>query len=93
MCIRDRYCAQGMNIVDWGVENLPVPIQKIGLIAYVNPGYADDYFAGVKAAATTNGIEIAWEYVPRVTEFDVAAAVGLMATQPVDAVYMATDPT
>jgi hypothetical protein len=87
------YCAQGMNIVDWGVENLPVPIQKIGLIAYVNPGYADDYFAGVKAAAETNGIEVAWEYVPPVTEFDVAAAVGLMATQPVDAVYMATDPT
>ena len=87
------YCAQGMNIVDWGVENLPVPIKKIGLIAYVNPGYADDYFAGVKAAATVNGIEIVWEYVPPVTEFDVAAAVGLMATQPVDAVYMATDPT
>jgi|TARA_B100001939_G_scaffold325210_1_gene317783 hypothetical protein len=86
------YCAQGMNILDWGVENLPVPIQKIGLIAYVNPGYADDYFAGVKAAAQANGIEVAWEYVPPVTEFDVAAAVGLMATQPVDAVYMATDP-
>ena len=80
------YCAQGMNIVDWGVENLPVPIKTIGFIGYAGD-YAADYLAGVKAAAATNGIAIAWEYVPSIAEFDVAAAVGLMATQPVDAVW------
>jgi hypothetical protein len=86
------YCAQGMNIVDWGVENLPVPIKTIGFIGYAGD-YAADYLAGVKAAAATNGITIAWEYVPSIAEFDVAAAVGLMATQAVDAVYMSTSPT
>jgi len=85
------YCAQGMNIVDWGVENLPVPIKTIGFIGYAGD-YASDYLAGVKAAAATNGLEMAWEYVPAIAEFDVAAAVGLMATQPVDAVYMSTSP-
>ena len=59
-----------------GSRKLTSTYTKIGLIAYVNPGYADDYFAGVKAAAQANGIEVAWEYVPPVTEFDVAAAVG-----------------
>jgi len=80
-----------MNIVDWGVENLPVPIKTIGFIGYAGD-YASDYLAGVKAAAATNGLEMAWEYVPSIAEFDVAAAVGLMATQPVDAVYMSTSP-
>ena len=48
------YCAQGMNIVDWGVETLPVPIKTIGFIGYAGD-YAADFLAGVKAAAATNG--------------------------------------
>ena len=85
------YCADGMNAVDWGLDNLPAPINTVGIIAYQGD-YGFDYAAGVKEAAKQRGLTVAWEYIPSITEFDVAAAVGLMAQQPVDAVYMATAP-
>jgi ABC-type branched-subunit amino acid transport system substrate-binding protein len=86
------YCSDGMNAVDWGLDNLPVPIKNIGIIGYAGD-YGYDYAAGVKEAARARGLTVAWEYIPSITEFDIAAAVGQMATSPVDAVYMATTPT
>jgi len=82
------YCTDGMNALDWGLENLPVPIKTIGIVGYAGD-YGDDYAAGVRKAAIANGINVAWSYVPPIAEFDVAATVGLMLTQPVDALFSA----
>ena len=85
------YCAQGMNAVDWALANLPVEIKTIGIIG--NAGdYGGDWAKGVQAAAEANGITVAWSYLPPATEFDVAQAVGLMVTQPVDAYFPALGP-
>ena len=51
--------------------------------------YGSDWAAGVAKAAEANGLEVAWTYTPPATEFDVAQAVGLMVTQPVDAYFPA----
>ena len=51
--------------------------------------YGSDWAAGVTKAAEANGLTVAWTYTPPSTEFDVAQAVGLMVTQPVDAYYPA----
>ena len=86
------YCAQGMNAVDWAIGNLPVDIKTIGIIG--NAGdYGGDWAKGVQAAAEANGVTVAWSYLPPATEFDVAQAVGLMVTQPVDAYFPALGPT
>ena len=86
------YCAQGMNAVDWALANLPVDIKTVGIIG--NAGdYGGDWAKGVAAAAEANGITVAWSYLPPATEFDVAQAVGLMVTQPVDAYFPALGPT
>ena len=58
---------------------------------YKRQGY--DWAAGVEIAAEANGITVAWSYLPPATEFDVAQAVGLMVTQPVDAYFPALGPT
>ena len=73
-------------------DNYPAPIKKIGIIAYQGD-YGGDWAAGVRNAATRNGLEIAWEYIPPVTEFDVAQAAGLLITQPVDAYFPALSPS
>ena len=86
------YCADGMNAVDWAVDNYPAPIKKIGIIAYQGD-YGGDWAAGVRKAATRNGLEIAWEYIPPVTEFDITQAAGLLVTQPVDAYFPALSPS
>ena len=80
------YCVDGMNALDWGLENLPKEINTVGILAYAGE-YGDDYAAGVRKAAIANGVTVSWSYVPPVAEFDVAAALGLMLTQPVDAVF------
>ena len=86
------YCAQGMNAVDWAIGNLPVDIKTIGIIG--NAGdYGGDWAKGVQAAAEANGVTVAWSYLPPATEFDVAQAVGLTVTQPVDAYFPALGPT
>ena len=86
------YCADGMNAVDWALANLPVDIKTIGIMGGAGD-YGSDWAAGVKYAAERNGLTVAWEYVPPSTEFDVAQAVGLMVTQPVDAYFPAVGPT
>ena len=86
------YCADGMNAVDWAADNSPVPVQRIGIIAYQGD-YGGDWAAGVRAAAKANGWEIGWEYIPPVTEFDVAQAAGLLITDPVDAYFPALSPS
>ena len=86
------YCADGMNAVDWAVDNYPAPIKKIGIIAYQGD-YGGDWAAGVKKAAATHGMEVAWEYIPPVTEFDITQAAGLLVTQPVDAYFPALSPS
>ena len=86
------YCAQGMNALDWSLENLPADIKTIGIIGNAND-YGYDWAAGVEIAAEANGITGAWSYLPPATEFDVAQAVGLMVTQPVDAYFPALGPT
>ena len=86
------YCADGMNAVDWAADNSPVPVKRIGIIAYQGD-YGGDWAAGVRAAAATNGWEIGWEYIPPVTEFDVAQAAGLLITDPVDAYFPALSPS
>ena len=85
------YCADGMNAADWIADNSPVPINRIGIIAYQGD-YGGDWAAGVREAAKTNGWEIGWEYIPPVTEFDVAQAAGLLVTDPVDAYFPALSP-
>ena len=87
------YCADGMNAADWIADNnpLPTPIGTIGIIAYQGD-YGGDWAAGVREAAKKNGWKIAWEYIPPVTEFDVAQAAGLLVTQPVDAYFPALSP-
>jgi len=85
------YCAQGMNAMDWAAASLPVDIKKIGIIGTAGD-YGGDWAKGVRAAAEANNVEVAWEYLPPATEFDVAQAVGLMVTQPVDAYFPALEP-
>jgi ABC-type branched-subunit amino acid transport system substrate-binding protein len=82
-----QYCADGMNAVDWSLENLG-DIKTIGIMGFAGD-YGSDWAAGVVKAAEANGLEVAWTYTPPSTEFDVAQAVGLMVTQPVDAYYPA----
>ena len=90
-----QYCADGMNAVDWADENLAtltggaVDMKTIGIIGYVTD-YGLDFSFGIKQAAEAAGIEVAWEYLAPPTEFDVAHAVGLLATKPVDAYFLAT---
>ena len=55
--------------------------------------YGSDWAAGVTKAAEANGLEVAWTYAPPSTEFDVAQAVGLLVTQPVDAYFPAIGAT
>ena len=86
------YCADGMNAVDWALANLPVDIKTIGIMGGAGD-YGSDWAAGVKYAAERNGLTVAWEYTPPSTEFDVAQAVGLMITQPVDAYFPAAVPS
>ena len=86
------YCADGMNAVDWALANLPVDIKTIGIMGGAGD-YGSDWAAGVQYAAEKNGLTVAWEYVPPSTEFDVAQAVGLMLTQPVDAYFPAIVPS
>ena len=86
------YCAQGMNAMDWAAASLPVDIKRIGIIGTAGD-YGGDWAKGVRAAAEANGVEVAWEYLPPATEFDVSQAVGLMVTQPVDAYFPALGPT
>ena len=85
------YCADGMNSVDWALANYPVDVKTIGIMGYAGD-YGADYAKGVKAAAEANGLTVAWEYVVPSPEFDVAQAVGLMVTQPVDAYFPAVGP-
>ena len=85
------YCADGMNSVDWALANYPVDVKTIGIMGYAGD-YGGDYAKGVKAAAEANGLTVAWEYVVPSPEFDVAQAVGLMVTQPVDAYFPAVGP-
>jgi hypothetical protein len=54
--------------------------------------YGGDYAKGVTAAAEANGLTVAWEYIAPSPEFDVAQAVGLMVTKPVDAYFPAIGP-
>ena len=82
-----QYCADGMNAVDWSLANLG-DIKTIGIMGFAGD-YGSDWAAGVAKAAEANGLEVAWTYTPPSTEFDVAQAVGLMVTQPVDAYYPA----
>jgi ABC-type branched-subunit amino acid transport system substrate-binding protein len=82
-----QYCADGMNAVDWSLANLG-EIKTIGIMGFAGD-YGSDWAAGVAKAAEANGLEVAWTYTPPATEFDVAQAVGLMVTQPVDAYYPA----
>ena len=86
------YCAQGMNSVDWALNNLPVDIKTIGIMGFAGD-YGGDWASGVAKAAAANGLDVAWTYVPPAPEFDVAQAVGLMVTQPVDAYFPALGPT
>jgi len=86
------YCADGMNAVDWALASLPVDIKTIGIMGFAGD-YGSDWAAGIKIAAEKNGITVAWEYLPPTLEFDVAQAVGLMVTQPVDAYFPAVSPT
>ena len=82
-----QYCADGMNAVDWSLANLG-DIKTVGIMGFAGD-YGSDWAAGVAKAAEANGLEVAWTYTPPATEFDVAQAVGLMVTQPVDAYYPA----
>ena len=85
------YCADGMNALDWALSNLPVDIKTIGIMGFAGD-YGGDWAEGIKYAAERNGITVAWEYLPPTLEFDVAQAVGLMVTQPVDAYFPAVNP-
>ena len=86
------YCADGMNALDWAIASLPVDIKTIGIMGFAGD-YGNDWAAGINVAAKKNGITVAWEYLPPTLEFDVAQAVGLMVTQPVDAYFPAVGPT
>ena len=81
-----------MNAVDWALGNYPVEVKTIGIMGYAGD-YGGDYAKGVKAAAEANGLTVAWEYIVQSPEFDVAQAVGLMVTKPVDAYFPAVGPT
>jgi ABC-type branched-subunit amino acid transport system substrate-binding protein len=81
-----------MNAVDWALANYPVDVKTIGIMGYAGD-YGGDYAKGVKAAAEANGLTVAWEYIVPSPEFDVAQAVGLMVTKPVDAYFPAVGPT
>ena len=85
------YCADGMNGLDWSLDNLPVDIKTIGIVAQQDD-YGLDYAAGVKTAAAARGVEVAWEYLYAPGQFDVTQAVGLLVTKPVDAYFPAVDP-
>ena len=85
------YCADGMNALDWALASLPVDIKTIGIMGFAGD-YGGDWAEGIKYAAERNGITVAWEYLPPTLEFDVAQAVGLMVTQPVDAYFPAINP-
>ena len=85
------YCADGMNALDWAIASLPVDIKTIGIMGFAGD-YGGDWAQGIKYAAEKNGITVAWEYLPPTLEFDVAQAVGLMVTQPVDAYFPAVGP-
>jgi ABC-type branched-subunit amino acid transport system substrate-binding protein len=85
------YCADGMNALDWAIASLPVDIKTIGIMGFAGD-YGGDWAQGIKYAAERNGITVAWEYLPPTLEFDVAQAVGLMVTQPVDAYFPAVGP-
>ena len=82
-----QYCADGMNAVDWSLANLG-DIKTVGIMGFAGD-YGSDWAAGVAKAAEANGLTVAWTYTPPSTEFDVAQAVGLMVTQPVDAYFPA----
>ncbi len=87
-----QYCADGMNAIDWSLANINPGIKTVGIMALAGD-YGSDWAAGVTKAAEANGIEVAWAYIPPGTEFDVAQAVGLLVTQPVDAYFPAVGPT
>ena len=57
------YCAQGMNALDWSLENLPADIKTIGIIGNAND-YGYDWAKGVEIAAEANGVTVAWSYLP-----------------------------
>ena len=86
------YCADGMNALDWAMASLPVDIKTIGIMGFAGD-YGTDWANGIKYAAEKAGVTVAWEYLPPTLEFDVAQAVGLMVTQPVDAYFPAVGPT
>ena len=86
------YCADGMNALDWAMASLPVDIKTIGIMGFAGD-YGTDWANGIKYAAEKAGVTVAWEYLPGTLEFDVAQAVGLMVTQPVDAYFPAVGPT
>ena len=87
-----QYCADGMNAVDWSLANINPGIKTVGIMAFAGD-YGSDWAAGVTKAAEANGLEVAWTYAPPATEFDVAQAVGLLVTQPVDAYFPAVGAT
>ena len=87
-----QYCADGMNAVDWSLANINPGIKTVGIMGLAGD-YGSDWAAGVTKAAEANGLEVAWTYAPPATEFDVAQAVGLLVTQPVDAYFPAVGAT
>ena len=87
-----QYCADGMNAVDWSLETINPGIKTVGIMGLAGD-YGSDWAAGVTKAAEANGLEVAWTYLPPATEFDVAQAVGLLVTQPVDAYFPAVGAT
>lgn len=93
------YCFEGMNAVDWAVEEAAAGDAALGSIGivYFPSDFGRDYASGVKTAAAAHGVEIAWEQpvVPIAAGGDPSQveAVNRVVNQPADVVMMVTGPS
>ncbi len=101
------YCFEGMNAMDWAVEEPgSEPVEAVGIV-YFPSDYGRDYGSGVKTAASAQGVEVRWEQpiVPIAAGGDPAQVEavnrivggaqggGSVAGDPVDVVFMVIGPS
>ena len=95
-----NYCFEAMNAVDWSMDALPAAGRAtpatVGILAFPTD-YGEDYAAGVRIAAETNNLTVAWEapVIPVSAGGDPTQieAVQQVINNPVDVVYLVTGPT
>jgi hypothetical protein len=93
------YCFEAMNAIDWAVQAVPAAgrtFVTIGILEFPSD-YGFDYAAGVKTAATANGLTVAWEetVIPVSAGGDPAQteAVAKIVADPADVIILVTGPS